>query len=86
MDVPRGRPEAILRPSEAEQAITWTAKEQLNVCLDQVKKGRYLKPEELLAPTQREENSISYCPRCRYQFVVIAGECPDCPGVQLVNF
>lgn len=70
----------------AEQTITWTAKEQLNVCLDEVKKGRYLKPEELLTPTQREENSVSYCPRCRCQFVVSDGECPDCPGVQLVEF
>jgi len=70
----------------AEQTIEWTAKEQLNVCLDQVKKGRYLKSEELLAPTQREENSIGYCPRCRCQFVVREGECPDCPGVALVEF
>jgi hypothetical protein len=70
----------------AAQTITWTASEQLRVCLDQVKQGRYLKPEELLSPTQREENSISYCPRCRYQFVVGEGECPDCPGVHLVNF
>ena len=67
----------------ASQAIEWTAKEQLNVCLDQIKKGRYLKPEELLAPTQREENSVGYCPRCRCQFVVSEGECPDCPGVAL---
>jgi len=43
----------------AERTITWTANEQLNVCLEQMKKGRYLKPEELLAPTQREENSLS---------------------------
>jgi len=70
----------------AEKTIAWTANEQLNVCLDHVKKGRYLKPEELLAPRQREGNSISYCPRCRYQFAVSDGECPDCPGVQLVEF
>jgi len=70
----------------ALQTITWTANEQLNVCLDQIKAGRYLKPEELLAPTQREENSIAYCPRCRCQFVVNANECPDCPGVALVDF
>jgi hypothetical protein len=72
--------------ADAEKTIAWTANEQLKVCLDQVKKGRYLKPEELLAPTQREENSISYCPRCRCQFVVGDGECPDCPGVGLENF
>lgn len=70
----------------AEETISWTANEQLRVCLDQVKKGRYLKPEELLAPAQREENSVSYCPRCRYQFVVSEGECPDCPGVELAKF
>ncbi len=66
----------------AVQTITWMAHEQLNVCLDQ----KYLKPEELLAPAQREENAIAYCPRCRCQFVVSAGECPDCPGVALVDF
>ena len=70
----------------AEKTILWTAAEQLNVCLEQVKAGRYLKPEELSAPTQREENSISYCPRCRCQFVVSAVECPDCPGVVLEDF
>ena len=70
----------------AQHTITWTAREQLNVCLDQVKNGRYLKPEELLAPMQREGNSISYCPRCRCQFVLSEGECPDCPGVALVDF
>lgn len=70
----------------ASQTIAWTANEQLNVCVEQVKKGRYLKPEELQAPTQREENSLSYCPRCRCQFVVSEGECPDCPGVHLAEF
>jgi hypothetical protein len=70
----------------AEKTIAWTAAEQLNICLDQVKAGDYLKPEDLLAPAQREGNSISYCPRCRCQFVVSAVECPDCPGVALVDF
>ena len=70
----------------AEKTIGWTAAEQLNVCLEQIKAGRYLKPEELSAPSQREGNSISYCPRCRCQFVVSAVECPDCPGVELVEF
>jgi hypothetical protein len=70
----------------AEQTMTWSVQEQLKVCLDHVKKGRYLKPEELLAPSQREENSISYCPRCRCQFVVSEGECPDCPDVELAKF
>lgn len=72
--------------ADAEKTIEWTASEQLNVCMDHAKKGRYLTPEELLAPAQREENSISYCPRCRCQYVVTDGECPDCPGVELVDF
>jgi hypothetical protein len=70
----------------AARTIAWLAEEQRNVCMEQVKAGRYLKQEDLVAPTQREENSISYCPRCHCQFVVSAGECPDCPGVQLVDF
>ncbi|HSE19486.1 MAG TPA: hypothetical protein VLB46_20655 [Pyrinomonadaceae bacterium] len=69
--------------ADAEKTITWTASEQLKVCL---KDGRFLKPEALLAPSQREENSIAYCPRCRCQFVVADGECSDCPGVELVQF
>jgi hypothetical protein len=70
----------------AEKTIAWTAAEQLNVCLEQVKAGRYLEAGDLEAPRQREGNSISYCPRCRCQFVVSAVECPDCPGVVLVDF
>ena len=69
--------------ADAEKTILWTASEQLKVCL---KNGRFVKPEELLAPTQREENSIAYCPRCRCQFVVADGECSDCPGVELEKF
>lgn len=71
-----------LSDASAVETITWTANEQLNICLEQVK----LKPEELRAPNQREEHSISYCPRCQCQFVVAAVECPDCPGVKLVAF
>ena len=69
-----------LSDENAVKTITWTANEQLKVS------ERYVKPEELLAPAEREENSLSYCPRCRCQFVVTAVECPDCPGVQLVAF
>ena len=69
-----------LSDENAVKTVTWTANEQLKVS------ERYVKPEELLAPAEREENSLSYCPRCRCQFVVTAVECPDCPGVQLVAF
>jgi hypothetical protein len=69
-----------LSDSDAVETITWAINEQVTAC------ERYAKPEELLAPAQREENSISYCPRCRCQFVVAAVECPDCPGVRVLEF
>jgi hypothetical protein len=65
----------------AEQTMRWAVDEQLQICLKD-----YLRPEELLAPSARERDSISYCPRCRCQYVVSDTDCPDCPGVQLVNF
>jgi hypothetical protein len=68
-----------LSDANAVEVVTWTANEALNACLG-------LKPEDLLAPAQPEQNSLSYCPRCRCQFVVAGGECSDCPGVKLVSF
>ncbi len=65
----------------AEKTMRWAVDEQLNLCLE-----RFLKPEDLLAPSGREKNSLSYCPRCRCQYVVSETDCPDCPGVALVNF
>lgn len=64
----------------AEQTMRWSVDAQLELCL------RFLKSEDLLAPSQREEGSISYCPRCRCQYVVSETDCPDCPGVELVAF
>ena len=60
----------------AEQTMRWAVDEQLNI----------LKPEDLAAPSVREKDSISYCPRCRCQYVVSETDCPDCPGVALVAF
>ncbi len=65
----------------AEKTMRWAVAEQLNICLAQ-----HLKPEDLEAPAVREKDSISYCPRCRCQYVVSATDCPDCPGVELVAF
>jgi hypothetical protein len=66
----------------AEQTMRWAVDEQLKMCLQ----GRFVKPEDLLAPAAREKGSISYCPRCRCQYVVSATDCPDCPGVELIAF
>jgi len=64
-----------LSDANAVETITWAANEQVKLC-----------ERQALAPTQREENSISYCPRCECQFVVAVVECPDCPGVDLIAF
>jgi hypothetical protein len=65
----------------AEKTMRWAVEEQLNICL-----GQHVKPEDLEAPAVREKDSISYCPRCRCQYVVSETDCPDCPGVALVAF
>jgi hypothetical protein len=67
--------------ASAEQTMRWAVDEQLHICLE-----RFLQPGDLLAPSAREKDSISYCPRCRCQYVVNETDCPDCPGVELVNF
>ena len=39
-------------------------------------------------PAQRDQNTQSFCPRCRIQLSISPGkaECPDCPGIQLKPF
>ena len=64
----------------AQHTMRWAVAEQLNICLG------YLNAEDLLAPPLREKDSISYCPRCRCQYLVTGTDCPDCPGVELVAF
>jgi hypothetical protein len=39
--------------------------------------------EILQAPTARDADSQSYCPRCLVQFRAATGKCPDCRGVIL---
>lgn len=70
----------------ARSTINWAAAEQLQASLAYLKSGRFENAEALLAPAQREGNSLSYCPRCGCQFVVHSVDCTDCPGVELVAF
>jgi hypothetical protein len=71
-----------LSDETAEKIMRWAVDEQLA----EIKQGQFLQPEDLLAPSVREKDSISYCPRCHCQYVLSATECPDCPGVELVAF
>ncbi len=42
---------------------------------------------ELIAPPVAEgEDAVSYCPRCRSQYVLIQGMCSHCNGIELLPF
>ena len=69
--------------AKAVETIAWTTAEQLKASLAHVERAG---DASLLGPIEREGDSVAYCPRCGIQFVVSDGECPDCPGVELVGF
>ena len=70
--------------AKAVETIEWMNAQQLRSCLSLINSVDRFK--DVLGPTEREGDSVSYCPRCGVQFVVDEGECPDCPGVELVAF
>lgn len=67
----------------AVETVNWMGAEQLRLCREYVKRVGLA---NLFGPTEREGDSLSYCPRCSVQFVMSKGDCPDCPGVALVAF
>lgn len=69
--------------AKALETISWMSAEQLRLSREYVKRAGL---EVLFGPTEREGDSLSYCPRCSVQFVMATGECPDCPGIELVAF
>jgi hypothetical protein len=69
---------------KAVETIDWMNAQQLRSCLSLIE--RVDRFNDVLGPTEREGDSVSYCPRCGVQFVVEKGQCPDCPGVELVAF
>ena len=71
---------------QAVETISWMNEAQLKACLEHVERDWRMTVESLLTTAEREGDSVSYCPRCRVQFVLEEGECPDCPGVGLVAF
>jgi uncharacterized membrane protein (DUF485 family) len=70
--------------AKAVETIDWMSAQQLRSCLSLI--DRVDRFKGFPGPTEREGESVSYCPRCAVQFVVDEGECPDCPGVELVVF
>jgi hypothetical protein len=69
--------------ASAVETIDWATAEQLKASLAHVERAG---DRIVFDQTEREGDSIAYCPRCGVQFVVSEGECPDCPGVDLVSF
>ncbi len=67
----------------ATETINWATAEQLKASLGYVQRAD---DRGVLGVVARGGDSIAYCPRCDVQFVVSDGECPDCPGVELVSF
>lgn len=53
---------------------------------------RFLKETEptllqtAFAPPTKEDNAVTYCPRCLSQYESSTADCPDCPGVKLTPF
>jgi hypothetical protein len=68
---------------KAVETIDWATAEQLKASLAHAERAGNT---TLFGPIERVGDSIAYCPRCGVQFVVSEGECPDCPGVELVAF
>lgn len=73
-----------INDAKAAETIDWMNAQQLRSCLSLIERVDRFKG--VLGPTERDGDSVSYCPRCGVQFVLDEGECPDCPGVELVAF
>ena len=45
-----------------------------------------LSPGEMLQPPEREPGCLSFCPKCRNQYLGAPVECPECPGIGVQPF
>ncbi|MBK7641529.1 MAG: hypothetical protein IPJ19_00540 [Planctomycetes bacterium] len=63
------------------------AREREQRALERFLRAQDLDPERLDAPPERlGEDCLCYCPRCQSQFVIPAGICTACSGVELAPF
>ena len=72
--------------SRAFAIISWHRTNELDACMKFLSKEYSITFYELLAPPSWDGVSSRYCPRCSCQFTTQSGECPDCPGVELLPF
>lgn len=75
-----------LNDPPAVAIAAWYAARQLEQALAFVKRHDPPRAEAFSAAPEPAGASATYCPRCGEQFALEAGECPDCPGVELVPF
>jgi hypothetical protein len=79
-------PTAPLVSAEARAVLEWYRIE-LGVILSEFLHSLGLDPAELLLPpSAADSGAITYCPRCQRQFVLAAGHCDDCGGMELRSF
>lgn len=71
----------------AAQAVERESRLLLQKTVEDFLKRNGVKPDELLKPPVRSEDTcVSYCPRCLAQFTTRGGACNDCGGLPLVEF
>ena len=76
----------VLTDSRALSIISWHSSCELDACSKFFQEQYSETLEELLTPPDWDGISSTYCPRCLCQFTTRSGECPDCPGVELLPF
>lgn len=67
-------------PKEGEAELTAVRRATLEA-LRRLLEDAQVNPSELERPSERDDASVAYCPRCLAQYVDVEGECDDCPGV-----
>jgi hypothetical protein len=75
-----------LTDPRARSIVSWHAACELDACTKFLESQNSTILGDLLAPPSWDGMSSAYCPRCSCQFATRLDECPDCPGVELLQF
>ncbi len=72
--------------TEARAAVAWSHAAWREAVEDFLRTSGLALERFLAPPARSEPGHLSYCPRCRTQFVVAEGTCSDCGGLPLAEF
>lgn len=75
-----------LTDPRSSSIVSWYAACELDICTKFLEAQHATILHDLLGPPPWDGVSSAYCPRCSCQFATRSGECPDCPGVELLPF